>query len=81
MGEELLQLCIELRLLVVENGLVTTVDVERIYARARDIASRIYGDMPERQRRFAETAPLLEAMEARVRATALPFARTFDVGQ
>jgi hypothetical protein len=64
---------------VVESGRVTTVDVESIYARARDVAARIYGDMPARQQRFAETAPLLEAMETRVRETALPFARTFDV--
>jgi cytosine/adenosine deaminase-related metal-dependent hydrolase len=65
--------------IVVENGRVTTVDVESIYAKARDIAARIYGDMPERQQRFAETAPLLEAMETRVRESVLPFARTFDV--
>ena len=65
---------------VVADGRLTTVNADAIYAKASAIVARIYGDMPERQRRFAETAPLLEAMEARVRATPLPFARTFDVG-
>jgi cytosine/adenosine deaminase-related metal-dependent hydrolase len=64
---------------VVERGEVVTVDARAVYDQARAIVARIYADMDERRRRFAETAGLLERMETLVRETALPFARTFDL--
>lgn len=62
--------------IVVSDGRLVTIDVDRILAEAQDVVTRIWANLPERHRRFEELRSMLEMLERKVGALPLKFART-----
>lgn len=74
LGRSVETVLVEGRVLVRE-GRVVSVDAARIRADAQRLVDGIWGSLAEREKRFAEVAPLLERLEREVRSLPVGFSR------
>jgi 5-methylthioadenosine/S-adenosylhomocysteine deaminase len=61
--------------IVVENGRLTTINLDEIRRECQQFVDRLGADLPQRRRAHEEARPFLESLQARVAEEPLPFDR------